>query len=256
MLASRDRGRTRAERHLPASRSRDRTCRVAPHIRQSMNKTLVVDIGGTRVKLMLEGAEQRMFDSGARMEPNEFVARLRENSGGWKFDNISIGFPSPVRGGKIVKDPKHLGKGWVGFDFGKSLGKPVQMINDAAMQALGSYHGGRMLFLGLGTGLGSALVWEKTLLPLELGDLPYRRHEIIEEWLGEPGLDRLGQKDWMGEVEYAITQLKRSFVADHVVLGGGNARFFDALPEGFERGDNRNAFRGGARLWEMDPRTR
>ena len=111
-----------------------------------------------------------------------------------------------------------------------------------------------MLFLGLGTGLGSALVWEKTLLPLELGDLPYRHHEIIEEWLGEPGLDRLGQKDWMREVEYAIRQLKRSFVSDHVVLGGGNARFFDVLPEGFERGDNRNAFRGGARLWEIDPR--
>src|SRR5207237_945076 len=140
MLAGPDRGRPRPEKHLPASRSGDRTCRVAPHIGQSMNKTLVVDIGGTRVKLMLEGAEQRMFDSGARMEPNEFVARLKENTGSWKFDNISIGFPSPVRGGKIVKDPKHLGKGWVGFDFGKSLGKPVQVINDAAMQALGSYH--------------------------------------------------------------------------------------------------------------------
>src|SRR6266568_2097753 len=138
MLAGRDRGRTRPERHLPASRSRDRTCRVAPHIRQSMNKTLVVDIGGTRVKLMLEGAEQRMFDSGARMEPNEFVARLRENSGGWKFDNISIGFPSPVRGGKIVKDPKHLGKGWVGFDFGKSSRRPNAFSRARDRTRLGS----------------------------------------------------------------------------------------------------------------------
>src|SRR5216684_2367822 len=256
MLAGRDRGRTRPERHLPASRSRDRTCRVAPHIRQSMNKTLVVDIGGTRVKLMLEGAEQRIFDSGARMEPNEFVARLRENSGGWKFDNISIGFPSPVRGGKIVKDPKHLGKGWVGFDFGKLLGKPVQVINDAAMQALGSYHGGRMLFLGLGTGLGSALVWDKTLMSLELGDLPYHDGHIIENYLGVPGLALLGEKKWKREVLYAVKQLKRSFIADYVVLGGGNVRRFDKLPKGVEPGQNENAFLGGKRLWESKRHSR
>src|SRR6184192_4727660 len=200
-----------------------------------MNKTLVVDIGGTRVKLMLEGAEQRMFDSGARMEPNEFVARLKENTGGWKFDNISIGFPSPVRGGKIVKDPKHLGKGWVGFDFGKSLGKPVQVINDAAMQALGSYHGGRMLFLGLGTGLGSALVWNNYVLPLELGDLPYRNGSIIEDYLGKPGLARLGEKTWRRDVEHALVQLRKSLIADYIVLGGGNAKKLDELPEGVER---------------------
>src|SRR5437899_12654802 len=252
MLAGPDWDRTRPERHLPASRSGDRTCRVAPHIRQSMNKTLVVDIGGTRVKLMLEGAEQRVFDSGARMEPNEFVARLRENSGGWKFDNISIGFPSPVRGGKIVKDPKHLGKGWVGFDFGKSLGKPVQVINDAAMQALGSYHGGRMLFLGLGTGLGSALVWEKTLFPLELGDLPYRDRGIIENYLGIPGVERFGEREWKREVIYAVTQLKNSFIDDSVVLGGGLVHRFDRLPAGVGRGQNENAYRGGVRLWEID----
>src|SRR6184192_4231857 len=221
-----------------------------------MNKTLVVDIGGTRVKLMLEGAEQRMFDSGARMEPNEFVARLKENTGGWKFDNISIGFPSPVRGGKIVKDPKHLGKGWVGFDFGKSLGKPVQVINDAAMQALGSYHGGRMLFLGLGTGLGSALVWNNYVLPLELGDLPYRNGSIIEDYLGKPGLARLGEKTWRRDVEHALVQLRKSLIADYIVLGGGNAKKLDELPEGVERGHNRNAFLGGTRLWQVDSRTR
>src|SRR6266568_4021418 len=157
MLAGRQRGRRGTERHFPAPRPGDRSRRVAPKFRKSMNKTLVVDIGGTHVKLMVEGAEQRMFDSGAKMQPGDFVAQLKEKTGDWKFDNISIGFPSPVRGGKIIKDPKHLGKGWVGFDFGKSLGKPVQVINDAAMQALGSYHGGRMLFLGLGTGLGSCL---------------------------------------------------------------------------------------------------
>ena len=218
-------------------------------------KVLVVDIGGTHVKLLMSPRDQRKFASGPKITPKEMITKIKQSVRGWRFAAISIGFPAPVRGGRIAGEPKHLGKGWVGFDFAKALRKPVHVINDAAMQALGSYHGGRMLFLGLGTGLGSALVWEKTLLPLELGDLPYRRREIIEEWLGQPGLDRLGQKDWMREVEYAITQLKRSFVADHVVLGGGNARFFDALPEGFERGDNRNAFRGGARLWEMDPRT-
>src|SRR5216684_5648566 len=197
-----------------------------------MNKTLVVDIGGTHVKLMVEGADQRAFDSGMRMQPADFVARVKENTRDWNFENISIGFPSPVRGGQIIRDPKHLGSGWVGFDFGKSLGKPVHVINDAAMQALGSYHDGRMLFLGLGTGLGSALAWEKNLLPLELGDLPYRDREIIEEWLGIPGLKRLGEKEWKGEVLYAVAQLKRSFIADYVVLGGGNARRFDTLPKG------------------------
>src|SRR5438132_4026987 len=131
-----------------------------------MSKTLVVDIGGTHVKLLIEGAEQRQFDSGANMRPEDFVAGLKETSRGWSFDNISIGFPSVIRDGKIAKEPKHLGQGWVGFNFEKSLGKPTHVINDAAMQALGSYHGGRMLFLGLGTGLGSALILNQTLFPL------------------------------------------------------------------------------------------
>lgn len=169
---------------------------------------------------------------------------------------MSIGFPAPVRDGRITRDPKHLGRGWVGFNFSKALGKPVQLINDAAMQALGSYHVGRMLFLGLGTGLGSALVWKKNLLPLELGDLPYANGVIIETFVGQPALERLGKKKWMREVNYAIAQLKRSFIADHVVLGGGNARFFHHLPAGIERGNNRNAFRGGARLWELERGTR
>src|SRR6266513_3025547 len=192
-------------------------------------KILVVDIGGTYVKLLMSRRVEREFVSGPRMGPAEFVDRFKQNVRGWTFDVASIGLPAPMRNGRIVRDPKHLGKGWIRFNFARALGIPVRVVNDAAMQALGSYHGGRMLFLGLGTRLGSALVWEKTLLPLELGDLPYPHHEIIEEWLGQPGLDHLGQKDWMREVEYAITQLKRSFVADHVVLGGGNVRFFDAL---------------------------
>ena len=155
-----------------------------------MNKTLVVDIGGTHVKLLIEGADQRMFDSGPQMRPADFIAQLNEKTRDWNFDNISIGFPSVVRGLKIVKEPKHLGNGWIGFDFEKSLGKPVHVINDAAMQALGSYHGERMLFLGLGTGLGSALALDGMLFPLELGDLPYRERDIIENFLGIPGMPR------------------------------------------------------------------
>ena len=217
-----------------------------------MNKTLVVDIGGTHVKLLLEGSEQRMFDSGSKMQPTDFIAQLKDHTRNWSFDNISIGFPSPVRGGKILKEPKHLGQGWVGFDFGKPSGKPVQVINDAAMQALGSYHGGRMLFLGLGTGLGSALALENKLFPLELGDLPYRDPDIIENFLGIPGIERLGEDEWKREVIFAVEQLKKSFIADYIVLGGGNVHRFDQLPEGIERGKNENAFLGGVRLWETE----
>src|SRR5229473_1436774 len=157
-------------------------------------KVLVVDIGGSHVKLLMSPGDQRAFASGPRMKPEQMIAKFKESVAGWKFDVVSIGFPAPVRKGRITKDPKHLGKGWAGFNFAGALGKPVRVINDAAMQALGSYHsGGRMLFLGLGTGLGSALVWEKTLLPLELGDLPYGHGEIIENYLGLPGLKLLGK---------------------------------------------------------------
>jgi predicted NBD/HSP70 family sugar kinase len=220
-----------------------------------MNKTLVVDIGGTHVKLLIEGADQRMFDSGPQMRPADFIAQLNEKTHDWNFDNISIGFPSPVRAGQITREPKHLGQGWVGFDFEKSFGKPVQIINDAAMQALGSYHGGRMLFLGLGTGLGSAFALENRLFPLELGDLPYRDRDIIENFLGIPGIERLGEQEWKREVIFAVTQLKKSFIVDYVVLGGGNVHRFDQLPEGIDRGKNENAFVGGLRLWEMDDQT-
>jgi len=218
-------------------------------------KVLVVDIGGTHVKLLMSLRDKREFESGPAMTPWDFVGRMKETTRGWKFDAISIGFPSVVLEGRIVKDPKHLGPGWAGFNF-KALGKPVRVINDAAMQALGSYHGRRMLFLGLGTGLGSALVWKRNLLPLELGDFPYRDRQIIEEWLGIPGLQRLGEKEWKEEVLYAVAQLKRSFIADYVVLGGGNAKRFQKLPEGIEPGENENAYRGGLRLWEDEPGSR
>ena len=220
-----------------------------------MKKILVVDIGGTHVKLMMQRHKHREFDSGSRMRPKDFVKRLKANTRDWKFDQISIGFPAPIRDGKIIRNAKHLGKGWLGFNFRKSMGKPVQVINDAAMQALGSYHGRRMLFLGLGTGLGSALLLENLLFPLELGDLPYRDRDIIENFLGIPGIKRLGLKKWKREVIFAVTQLRKSFIADYVVLGGGNVHRFRRLPRGIERGKNENAFLGGLRVWEKNPRT-
>ncbi len=220
-------------------------------------KILVVDIGGTHAKLLMSLRDEREFPSGPRMGPKQFVARFKENVRGWKFDRASIGFPVPIRNGRITRNPKHLGKGWIGFNFSKALGLPVRVINDAAMQALGSYHGGgRMLFLGLGTGLGSALVWERTLMPLELGDLPYPNGKIIENYLGIPGLELLGQKKWKREVTFAVTQLKNSFIADYVVLGGGLVHRFSRLPKGIERGQNENAFLGGKRLWETKRNSR
>ena len=156
-------------------------------------RVLVIDIGGTSVKLMISRQERRKFASGPRLTPRQLIPKVKETAEGWSYDVISIGFPAPVKNGRIAGDPKHLGKGWVGYNFTKALGKPTRVMNDAAMQALGSYRGGRMLFLGLGTGLGSTLVWEKNVLPLELGDLPYEGG-IIEEVLGKPGLALLGKK--------------------------------------------------------------
>lgn len=219
-------------------------------------RVLVVDVGGTYVKLLMSRRNEREFASGPRMRPQQLIATLKESVRGWKFDVTSIGFPAPVRKGRIMKDPKHLGKGWIGFNFNRALGTPVRLINDAAMQALGSYRGGRMLFLGLGTGLGSALVWDKTLMPLELGDLPYPNAKIIEDCLGIPGLALLGQKKWKREVIYAVTQLKKSFIADYVVLGGGLVHRFGRLPRGIDRGRNENALLGGIRLWEAKRNSR
>jgi len=218
-------------------------------------KILVIDIGGTHVKLMLSRDKKKKFKSGPKMTAREMVALSKETLGGWKFHAISIGFPAPVRNGRILSEPKHLGKGWVGFDFEKAFKKPVRILNDAALQALGSYRGGRMLFLGLGTGLGSTLVLPDMLLPLELGDLPYRDHRIIEDFLGRSGIDELGSKEWEREVHFAVEQLKKSTIADYVVLGGGKAKKLNELPEGAELGHNRNAFLGGVRLWENDRRT-
>ena len=219
-------------------------------------KIVVIDVGGSNVKVMISRTQRRKLKSGPEMTPRELVTQLKSLLEDWMFDAISMGFPAPVRNGCIMSEPKHLGAGWTRFDFEKSLGKPVRIINDAAMQALGSYRGWRMLFLGLGTGLGSTLIWESNVLPLELGDLPYGNGHIIEDYLGKSGLKQLGEKRWKSEVLRAVALLKKSFISDYVVLGGGSAKKLDRLPRGVELGHNRNAFLGGVRLWQIDPHTR
>ena len=219
-------------------------------------RILVVDVGGSNVKLMISRWEKRKFKSGPDLTPREMVAQMKPLLRDWSFDAVSMGFPAPVRNGRIMSEPKHLGPGWTRFDYEKSLGKPIRILNDAAMQALGSFHGGRMLFLGLGTGLGSTLIWETNVFPLELGDLPYGNGDIIEDYLGKSGMKQLGEKKWKREVLRAVMLLKKSLIADYVVLGGGSAKKFDQLPAGIEPGHNRNAFLGGVRLWQIDPRTR
>jgi polyphosphate glucokinase len=219
-------------------------------------RILVIDVGGSHVKLMISRTQKRKFKSGPDLTPREMVAQMKPLLQDWRFDAVSMGFPSPVRSGRIMSEPKHLGSGWTRVDLEKSLGKPIRIINDAAMQALGSFRGGRMLFLGLGTGLGSTLIWETNVLPLELGDLPYGNGDIIEDYLGKSGMKELGGKEWKREVLRAVLLLKKSLIADYVVLGGGNAKKFDQLPDSIELGHNRNAFLGGVRLWQTDPRTR
>jgi polyphosphate glucokinase len=219
-------------------------------------KILVIDIGGNHVKLMISRQKKLKFKSGPKLTPREMVAAVKDEAEEWKFDAISIGFPAPVRDGRILDEPKHLGKGWMRFNFEKAFKKPVRIVNDAAMQALGSYRGGRMLFLGLGTGLGSTLVLRDLLLPLELGDLPYFEDRIIEDFLGKSGINDLGEKEWERLVMSTVAQLKKSFIADYIVLGGGNVKKLKKLPEGAELGHNRNAYLGGVRLWQIDPRTR
>ena len=223
-----------------------------------MKKILVIDVGGSNVKMMISQEEKRRkFPSGPKLGPEEAVEQIKQATKDWSYEAVSIGFPAPVKEGKIASDPKHLGKNWAGFDFAKALGKPVRIINDASLQALGSYHGGgRMLFLGLGTGLGSALVWQDHLFPLELGDLPYVDEGVIEDQLGEEGLIELGKKEWQRQTLRAIKLLRQAFIADYVVLGGGNAKLIEKLPDNFDLGANRNADPGGVRLWEIDPETK
>jgi polyphosphate glucokinase len=216
-------------------------------------KILVVDVGGTAIKLLATGRRTPVkIPSGPRMTPARMVQLVRKTVADWDFSVVSIGYPGPVRRGKIVKEPMNLGRGWMKFDFRKGFGCPVRVINDAAMQALGSYRRGRMLFLGLGTGLGSALIVEGELAPMELAHLPFKNGRTYEQHLGKAAFERCGKKKWRERVADVTERLKAAFVADEVVLGGGNAKYLHTLPAGVRRGRNLQAFTGGYRLWQ-DP---
>jgi polyphosphate glucokinase len=213
-------------------------------------KVLVLDVGGTHVKIHATHSGQMVkIVSGPKMTARQMAAAVKKITAGWEYDVVSIGYPGPVMKNKPLREPHNLGGGWVKFDFKAAFGKPVKIVNDAAMQALGGHHGGHMLFLGLGTGLGSTLVVEEALIPLELAHLPYKKNRTYEEYLGNAGLKRLGEKKWRENVFTVIELLKNAFLAEYVVLGGGNARLFKKLPPGIELGKNGNAIRGGERLW-------
>jgi polyphosphate glucokinase len=214
---------------------------------------LVIDVGGTHVKLLATGHKEPIkIPSGATMSAREMVRVVRQATARWRYDRVSIGFPGPVLHGKPVSEPRNLGDGWVGFDFRKAFGCPVKVINDAAMQAMGCYKGGRMLFLGLGTGLGSALIVDGVLEPMELAHLPYRKGRTYEEAVGAAALEHFGKKRWRRYVADVVTRLSAALEADDVVVGGGNARKLKALPNGVRLGSNANAFIGGYRLWTRD----
>ena len=211
---------------------------------------LVIDVGGTHIKLRLQGQEEvRKCASGPIMTPGEMIDLMRKSTADWSYDRVTIGYPGPVVEGVIQQEPVNLGKGWLGFNFQAALGHPVKIINDAAMQALGSYDGGRMLFLGLGTGLGTTLIFNQFLVPMELGHLPYKKGQTFEDYVGQAGLKRLGRRKWQHAVFDVVAQLRAAFLAEYVVLGGGNVKKLDELPPACRMGDNSNAFLGGIRLW-------
>lgn len=218
----------------------------------SNRKVLVLDIGGTHVKALATGQKNhREFPSGSHLTPQRTVADVRKLVADWDYDVVSIGYPGPVLQGKPLRDPWNLGKGWVGFNFKRAFKCPVKIINDAAMQALGSYRRGKMLFLGLGTGLGSTLIVEGHVVPMELAHLPYRTG-TFEDYVGLRGLEKHGKKKWRKHVEDVVQRLVAALQPDEVVLGGGNVKKLKTLPPGCRAGNNENAFRGGFRLWEEE----
>jgi polyphosphate glucokinase len=213
---------------------------------------LVVDVGGSHVKALLSGGtEKRKFVSGPELTARAMVDGVLALADGWSFDRVSVGIPTPVHGGKPVSEPVNLGTGWVGFDYEGAFGVPTRLINDAAMQAIGSYEGGRMLFLGLGTGLGSALIADGVLEPLELGHLPFKK-KTFEDYVSERALKRFGKKKWKKEVFETVEQLASAIEPEYIVIGGGGADELDELPPKCRRGDNENAFVGGFRLWDPE----
>ena len=215
-------------------------------------KVLVIDVGGTNVKIFAAGQKEPFkIPSGPTMTASKMVNLVKEATREWNYDCISLGYPGPIINGRPLREPHNLGRGWVGFNFAKTFGCPVKMINDAAMQALGSYEGGRMLFLGLGTGLGSAMVVEGVLEPMELAHLGYKKGKTYEDYLGLRGIERLGKKKWRKHVARIVTKLMAALDADYVVLGGGNIKKLESAPEGARLGSNENAFLGGFRMWQV-----
>jgi polyphosphate glucokinase len=214
-------------------------------------RVLVVDVGGTNIKLLASGqTEPLKIPSGRTLTPVKMIRTVKKAVSGWRFDCITLGYPGPIINGHPLREPHNLGSGWVGFDFSKAFGCPVKMINDAAMQALGSYQGGRMLFLGLGTGLGSAMIVDGVLEPMEIAHLVYKQGKTYEDYLGLRGLERMGKKKWRRYVAKISKKLRAALGADYVVLGGGNCKKLKEPPPGAHLGSNENAFIGGFRIWE------
>jgi len=213
---------------------------------------LVIDIGGTNVKILATGvASPRRLPSGQEMTPEKMISGVKKLAGKWKYDVVSIGYPGLVIRGQVVSEPRNLGPGWVGFDFESAFGRPVKVMNDAAMQALGSYKGGEMLFMGLGTGLGSAVVVEDVVVPMEVGHLAYK-NGTYEDYVGVMGLKRFGKKKWRRNVNWGVARLMAVLHPDEVVLGGGNAKKLKELLPGCRKGENANAFLGGFRMWKEE----
>jgi polyphosphate glucokinase len=218
----------------------------------SVAGVLTVDVGGSHVKVLVEGEQtERRALSGPRMTAKQMASAVQGLAADWSWDRVSVGIPSPVHMGRVVSDPINLGKGWVAFDYADAFGMPTKVVNDAAMQALGSYETGTMLFLGFGTGLGSAFVTSGIVQPMELGHLPYRK-ATYEDYVGEDALERVGKKRWRKHVADVVAIFATALEPDYIVLGGGNAEKLDELPEGSRLGDNANAFTGGFRLWDPE----
>ena len=219
--------------------------------RRRRHAILAVDVGGTHVKVMdSRGLTRREFDSGPHLSARQMVKQVKHLTADWSYHVISVGYPGPVVHNRPLAEPHNLGHGWVGFDFEKAFGHPTRVVNDALMQALGSYEGGRMLFLGLGTGLGSAMIVDGILEPMELGHLPYRKDRTFEDEVGAAGLERLGKKKWRRKVADVVKHFVAALEPDYVVLGGGNALKLGRLPRKARLGDNANAFKGGFKLWD------
>ncbi len=219
---------------------------------QALN-VLVLDIGGSHIKFRSSvQTEELKFPSGPDLSPTDMVGKVLASTSGWDYGVVSIGFPSQILNQHIVSEPNNLGSGWVGFDFRRAFNCPVRLINDAAMQALGGYRGGKMLFLGLGTGLGSAMIVDTVIEPMELGHLPYKKG-VYEDYVGQSALQRMGKKKWQQHVLDVIGYFRAALEPEEILLGGGNIRHLDELPPDCRRGDNSDAFEGGFRLWKDHP---